>query len=680
MSNITPLDYTYRDYQAVAYAKTLASIKSDKHSETLLANCTGSGKTPIALAVASSLLQKDKMSVHYATPYLTGKNDLSKYEHKTIGTNYANGLRTTPIMVGNIEKELDGDECLHAFIAKNTECIHAGTHSVYISMYKKLILMGDVDCSNIVFMVDESHHKSLSTDITFLGKLIEYIINHGGKILYISATPYREYSNRTELIYNPSTIGNIFIRTVGDMMRDGFAPSLSVEYAKMDITDKLYDNGGIYGDLSKSRLSKEALIKYVKKIIKSWVNDGCPKAVFLIPPGNSKHDAEIVKVLFEEYLFNELIASKRGRSTPSVLVTLNDDAPKVEVNGEMIDALYADSLANGRLYDVIIGCKKFDEATDVPSASHMYMIGIPSNTRLFHQRAGRLLRNRHDIVGYADFFGSQWLDMSKIVFMAPYGCTIENFDKQVSQQLLITMFSSEAYVDFCEATSHVGSARIAIENVISEYDEDDAELAEGFSSKMKTLELTYNATRGNEEYDLYVKSISEHPTIGKTYDSIMNDPKLTNDQKIGKVYALIQHFKCGSEKWDVFATASLDEYVSIRKKNKSKILNPNKIIHEGFKRIVDEFREIELSDNVSENIKSMYATLTGKTFEWYSKKIIDAINTSIPPERVLLCEVAAFKENNGRIPNPDSTNDYERELGRAYVKWQTSHPIIKREE
>jgi len=651
-----------------------------KHDETLLANCTASGKSVIALSVASKLQQTDRKCVLISTPFINGKNSLSKYAKRSVAMNHGNGLKCTPIIISNIEIELSTVELSNSIITEQCDCVHATTHATVAHMYKIFKLMHNVDLTNFVYMVDEAHHKSLSKqDATLLGKFIEYVRNHGGKIMYISATPYREYSNRTELIYNPNIIGHIEIRTVGEQMRDGYAPNVSVKYMTMDNADELLPNGGIYGDLSKSHIKQKALIKYTKKIIDSWVADGCPKCIFLIPSGNSEHDAKIVKELFEKVLFDTIIASKRGRTIPSVLVTLNGMNPNIEVNGESVDALQADAQENGRMYDVIIGCKKFDEATDVPSASHLYMIGIPSNTRLFHQRLGRIIRSKHEVIGYSEFFGDRWLNNAQIVFMAPFGCVINNFETQVSQQLMLIMLSAESYENFCEATNHVGSARIEIENAMGEYDEDDAELADGLANKINSMELTYNATRSNEEYSLFTKIISEHPTVGNEYDSIMHNGCLTDDEKLNKVYALIQHLNCGSEAWKNFAETGLKEYVETRKKIRSKILNPNKIIHEGFQRIVEEFRDNELLDTMSDNIKSVYTDITGDTFETYANKIIDELNNQVVSEFVLFRDIATFKNIHGRLPLIDSPNEYERNLAMEYSVWVEDHKIEDRD-
>lgn len=181
-----------RDYQSKGVTRLYSSIL--KHDETLLANCTASGKSVIALSVASKLQQKDRKCVLMSTPFTDGKCSLRKYANKVIAMNHGNGLKTSPVIVSNIEVELSTIELSNSI--KNNQCdwIHVTTHATVAHMYKIFKSMYNVDLRNFVYMVDEAHHKSLSNeDATLLGKFIEYVKKHGGKIMYISATPYREY-------------------------------------------------------------------------------------------------------------------------------------------------------------------------------------------------------------------------------------------------------------------------------------------------------------------------------------------------------------------------------------------------------------------------------------------------------------------------------------------------------
>lgn len=670
--------FFFRDYQSRAYRRLFSSFL--KHKENLLAFCTGSGKTPVSIAVVSKLQEKYGLCVYYSTPPLNARKGLSKYSNKTIDVNQKGILRATPVQTRNIETELSSSQICAAIMSIYNDGIIASTHHTSVNVFKELRKLGDVDLSKFLLVVDEAHHKSLDkTDMTVLGEFIAYVKKNGGSILYVSATPYREYRDRTELIYDPATIGRIEIRTIGDQMREGYAPSVSVKYMNMDSSDVLMSNGDIFGDLPKSHLKRKALIKYTKQIIESWIEDGCPKCIFLIPAGNSEEDAVIVKRLFEEVVFNTDIASRRGRNTPSILVTLEKTEHNIDVDGVSTDALNADSANNGRLFDVIIGCRKFDEATDVPSASHLYMIGIPSNVRLFHQRIGRILRSKLEVQGYADFFGDTWLNHSKIAFMAPYGSVIDNFSTQVSNQLLITILAGDAYEDFCSATSHVGLARIEIENIIDTFDDEDRELAEEFATKINSLEVKYNAERAKSELNLFKAYIHDNPTIGEVYDSIIYDTSITTNEKIDNIYALIQHMNCDPELIRKFARDSVNVYVIQRKKakNKSKVLNSNKIIHDGFKRIVDEFRDTQLTESITDNIKSIYTDLTGDIFESYSKRIVQELNdNNVIHEFTVVENFVNFKKINDRDANVNSTNKVEKQIAEDMAEVLRKYKIM----
>ena len=652
---------TLRHYQLSHVNRILRQVSS--HNEAALVSCVGSGKTLTASVVGSEAMNRGIVNrVICATPFTTIAEEFKRYTGTHWASNAQNNSQFTirPIVEDEGVKHVaDVVKCSDEFLVT--------THAAMASKKALKAIDEAEDLSGLLLMIDEAHHCFSSEgeeedngDGTLLGESAKKILAKGGKVLYITATPYRNYGGTTNLIFDPN-LCNPVVRTIGEQMREGLAPSMHVEY--MHVQDMTLTNAGqsvLFGDGVSTRIGDTQLRHALPIIREKWIADGCPKAILIIPAGNSEHTAKAVASYFTSQGFPEDVATVRGRGTPNVLEAVGTDKQRI------LAGLTADKEACGHMFDLVIACRKFDEGTDVNTASHLYMIGLPSNVRLFHQRAGRVLRDKKGIPGYDAWFGSAWNNQSRVVFFAPAGKKTKEFDFKVGRQLLHCIFAAESYQEYCEALNFSQSIRIEFES--EEVPEEDKSLVEDLMARLADIELSAMKDQSSDEYELLVGStLNPGETVLDKVNQIKADASLSAEDKAKAYSLLLNHLPEGAlGTIDVVAVVkSLVAKAKAKKFVKDEAadtfdLTPSELICEEFEEILKRFNTAKVASTADDKAKSVYSEISGHDFQEWAEQCHRYMGEEGAKQRA--SEVIAFITKNGKEPSQGGERDEERSL------------------
>jgi superfamily II DNA or RNA helicase len=249
------------------------------------------------------------------------------------------------------------------------------------------------DCKHLLFVVDEGHHAPTEISDGLLGKTTRIAVQRGATVLRVTATPVR---NDQKVVVEPGYLG-VVSRSIA-------------EHAQPDVDGKRYMPRHIrllhtpladYKVTTTRQLDGEdAPEKYncraVQTLVKRWREDGCPKTVVIVPAakvgGSAKKWAEDVQKAFSKVK----IGSRKARVHDAVGTgagARNDLTALLDREKDVTN--YQDSAV-----DVIIACKRFDEGTDWPLCSHVYVVGFPRNMPLAIQRWGRSARSKEHVKGH----------------------------------------------------------------------------------------------------------------------------------------------------------------------------------------------------------------------------------------------------------------------------------------
>ena len=657
---------TLRHYQLSHVNRILRQVST--HNEAALVSCVGSGKTLTASVVGSEAMNRGIVNrVICATPFTTIAEEFKRYTGSHWASNAQNNSQFTvrPIVEDEGVKHVaDVVKCSDEFLVT--------THAAMAN--KKVLKAIDEaeDLSGLLLMIDEAHHCFSSEDEeedkdgTLLGVAARKILARGRKVLYITATPYRNSGGTTNLIFDPN-LCNPVVRTIGEQMREGLAPAMHVEY--MHVQDMTLTNAGqsvLFGDGVSTRIGDTQLKHALPIIREKWIADGCPKAILIIPAGNSEHTAKAVASYFTSQGFPEEVATIRGRGTPNVLEAVGTDKQRI------LAGLTADKEACGHMFDLVVACRKFDEGTDVNTASHLYMIGLPSNVRLFHQRAGRVLRDKKGIQGYDAWFGTAWNEQSRVVFFAPAGKKTKEFDFKVGRQLLHCIFAAESYQEYCEALNFSQSIRISFEN--EEVAEEDKGLVDDLMARLADIELSSMKDQSSDEYELLVGStLCPGETVLDKVLQIKADASLSTEDKAKAYSLLLNHLPDGSlGAIDVSAVVkSLLAKAKAKKFVKDEAsetfdLTPSELICEEFEEILKRFNTDKVASSVDAKAKSVYAAISGHDFHEWADQCRQYMGEEGALSRAL--DIISFTKSSGFFPSQGSSDPAEFALAKTLTR------------
>jgi superfamily II DNA or RNA helicase len=236
--------------------------------------------------------------------------------------------------------------------------------------------------SGRVLVIDEAHHAGSDGEGDKSRKIAVFAnewFSRGGAVCYCT-TPYRA----DDLDVLPEGTKS-YIWSMADHAMSGFAPKDFRVHTEI-LENEVDTRGELFGDELSDQENKNG--QAYNRMVDRWIQDDCPKAIFIVPGKNSKKWASRLE--------DELTRSgARVLNAVGVGTDIQEKLTKaLKEEREVKD--FGDSK-----WDVILCCKRFDEGTDWPLCSHVYNYGIPSSFGLTVQRWGRAFRDKSGIKGHS---------------------------------------------------------------------------------------------------------------------------------------------------------------------------------------------------------------------------------------------------------------------------------------
>ena len=277
------------------------------------------------------------------------------------------------------------------------------------------------DLTGWVLFVDEAHGSSVEVneETTRLSEYRKRWRERGGIEVVVSATPYRSNGQHVYDEFHVQVRRSIAEHSLPDEEGNRYAPS-NFEVQAVGLPGyRVRTKDELYGDQSPRRIGPKA----IKKMIAEWARDGYPKAIFLVPPGESGawsfRVAEALRQCRVPYRKGSGAVIHNAVGTGKVfqeeLIALLDRERDVEhVEGSEVDA--------------IVACARFNEGTDWPLCSHVYQVGFPKSIQRTNQRWGRAFRSKAEIVKHPH------PETARITFFVP------EFAKSLLDQMQVAKF------------------------------------------------------------------------------------------------------------------------------------------------------------------------------------------------------------------------------------------------
>lgn len=299
---------------------------------------------------------------------------------------------------------------------------------------------GSLSLTGRLLVVDEAHHAGDS--VTNLHRLTKTWTKLGGRVLLVTATPYRHDGREVFKDGQPR-----YLKTIAEYAMDvdnegrNLAPTRMWMCAERLSGYVVTTRKELDGDACPPEVSGHATLALTSQ----WARDGRPKLVVVVPSHGSKNWAARVQKAFE----------KRGARV------LNAVGMDVATKKKLRDCLEREALVTQWGHsevDVILACRRFDEGTDWPACSHLYVIGFPRSLPLTIQRWGRTFRSKRLIEGHTH------PEDAKIVFFCPDPSQVDQDVMRLHRQA--ALFAACHLHDYQTAQQY--ARRLGISKVIDE--------------------------------------------------------------------------------------------------------------------------------------------------------------------------------------------------------------------
>jgi hypothetical protein len=256
------------------------------------------------------------------------------------------------------------------------------------------------DLSGFLLVVDEFHHVSSSNHI---GAAVREWLRRGGKVLYTTATPFR--SDRDLPI--PEDLVPAYLSLAEHLESGRYSPR------KVAIrTKRISGTATRFTQLAGDEMPEGDLEKISNEFLALWVGDGKPKSVLIVPPYGSLAWANRLAKLLSPYA-RVHVAVGTGPGPAKALKKVLTAERRAAYMGKPSQI------------DIILACRRFDEGTDWPWCSNVYITGLPYSILRILQLVGRTLRYkggnpdspRRPLFGY----NPAHMDTASLTFLMPGG-------------------------------------------------------------------------------------------------------------------------------------------------------------------------------------------------------------------------------------------------------------------
>lgn len=642
---------TLRGYQADLYRRVNRARNNGKDAVMLLP--TGAGKTAIARNHCSHVLNHSNHTgikrVIITTPQkqiLAGFLRTNEEEWSIKGKHSSQKIDNVEII--EIDNKAIGD-----FLKGSSggsiaiSCIQSITNqrSNAFNPFEEI-----EDCSSILWVIDEAHH--IEAEQT--ARVITEFKNKNGKILYLTATPFNA-NGALRVLNNPDI--EIIHRSLGEHMKDGFAPELEMSYEMFDVS------AGVQNDYGYFRSDATRMESWATCIANAYEKDNKPKALVVIPSFSRSGDGN-VEDLDTENAANALkIELEKKIQGIKVLSAVGNDA-----SGELSKKIELEANTFPG-HDIIIACRRFDEGTDVPAISAVYLVGMTGCRRII-QLMGRALRNKSTIKGFSDKY-PDYLTKSIFKFFIFNTTQVTDEDLEDSQYefSLSAIKTINAVQNFRSYNVISGAVRVRrrlqerIETLLEDDpDSPDIELLEELVSE---IEQPIIALETSGEKDDSMLALMAHSKMDHT-----NEEALENASETALAY--IQSTLLSDE---LETDEDVEEFVERSITHKRRNRNAN-VINEELEELVTQYATEKVNYIESDLIKTFATSINRNTLEEWGDVLW---NTYDNEERQLIKikEIIGFYEENDRLPLNKMADDLiERKLAQKLGQLKTvyNHP------
>lgn len=243
---------------------------------------------------------------------------------------------------------------------------YVSTHQGFARWVKELDFL-PADVSHKLLVVDEAHRACHDNQ---LGSAVNKWLALGGKVLYGTATPFRTHGS----LPVPDDLIPAY-RSLAEHVASGQHSPQNIVIRTKQFSYQTKNARDLAGDVMPSG----DLSVLAGEIRDFWISEGRPKTVLIVPPKGSLRWAEhFAKVMENEARVH--VAVGMGSAVQQGLVKLLDREREAAQTGKASEI------------DIIVACRRFDEGTDWPWCSDVYVLGMSTSMVLFIQRLGRPLR------------------------------------------------------------------------------------------------------------------------------------------------------------------------------------------------------------------------------------------------------------------------------------------------
>lgn len=371
--------FQLRKYQARHLTKLLHALEAG--DDVLYSAPTGAGKSTVVTAAVQSLSQGDWNGAVVTVPMLSIRSGFVRNAAAEPGTFdaalYNDSKSSVRAVFGKWIRKHWQDRAFASVICRQS--------------FEQVSLPRDLQ--GWVLFIDEAHSSTVDTDENspILSRKRKEWVNRGGRVVIVSATPYRPDGKP---VYDDSYVQ--VRRSIAEHSlpeRDGqrYAPE-RFEIRASSLDDyRVRTEQELHGDKAPRHIGPRA----IEQLVKSWRASGYPKTIVIVPPGNSKSWSQRVVAAFARES-----VPYRGGGKAEVHNAVGTGAVFQRDLAALLDSERAVTRVNDSKVDVIVACCRFNEGTDWPLCSHVFQVGFPSSVRLTNQRWGRAFRSKANIVAH----------------------------------------------------------------------------------------------------------------------------------------------------------------------------------------------------------------------------------------------------------------------------------------
>ena len=250
-----------------------------------------------------------------------------------------------------------------------------------------------LDLSDYLLVVDEAHRAALQgPHQTETGKLRDLWVERGGIVLQASATPWHTQSG--QLVYPLDS--SVYQITMGELVAAGLMPEnfqvgrVQLPFEAKTLRDFL---------MKDSEMAIEQVAAAYQTVAEYWVKEGRPVTVMRVL--QISHIEPLRRALLREWPDARIVDASGHLDDHTV---------------ELLQRARECKSWRKREIDVVIAPRRFDEGTDLPMCSDVYVIGAGYHSlRHIIQLSGRAFRSKQNITGYP----KRWQNTARLVYFTP---------------------------------------------------------------------------------------------------------------------------------------------------------------------------------------------------------------------------------------------------------------------